>query len=163
MTPDDTATNLLANVFHICRVSFYYLSFYSFLSEILENWFYNEQQIGIQEPETGNSSVLTFESFCREYNRMLSCLQIPGFPDRKRFGGGTLKNFHYDWVALTLWKSEQWQFSLLSPAVSGYWLLRLWYKHLKMLPHPLMENWKKATMRKILPCSLCCSPTCPRW
>lgn len=106
VAPHDTATNLLANVFHICRASFYYLSFYSFLSEILESWFYNQQQASTQEPETGNSSVLTFDSFCLEHNRMLSCPQIPGFPDRKRFGGGTLKNFHYDWVALTLWKSE---------------------------------------------------------
>lgn len=33
--------------------------------------------------------------------------QIPGFPDRKRFGGGTLKSLHYDWITLILWKSEQ--------------------------------------------------------
>lgn len=50
--------------------------------------------------------VLTFESFCLKPNRLLSCLQIPSFSDRKRFGGGALKNFHYDWAALALWKSE---------------------------------------------------------
>ncbi|XP_076404957.1 rab-like protein 3 isoform X2 [Peromyscus maniculatus bairdii] len=34
--------------------------------------------------------VIEKRYFFREGN------QIPGFPDRKRFGGGALKNFHYD-------------------------------------------------------------------
>lgn len=67
---------------------------------------------------TGNRKkqfVLTFESFCLKPNRLLSCLQIPGFSDRKRFGAGALKNFHYDWAALAFGRvSKRWQLSQLS-------------------------------------------------
>lgn len=106
--------------------------------------------------------VIEKRYFLREGN------QIPGFPDRKRFGGGTLKSLHYDWITLIVWKSEL-VVALCTASFLPCWLLMFQpFRRiiLKCQPPASPFNGKLKGSDCVgepnfVPSPLCSSPFCP--
>lgn len=135
-----------------------------------ERWIFKEQQqANIQTQKIREKMVKAISIWTPHADlTWFSCGQIPGFPDRKRFGGGTLKSLHYDWIALIVWKSEQAVAVVHSLLLAMLMIIVAAFSqnHLKRPPFSPTFQWKAERKwpcgrSKLCPCPLCSSPFCP--